>query len=109
MLVRRQLLDPNSRDPVTLHLDHSVSTSLIFQLLTYPRNLPHTVQQKARQRLKSGVGWNLYAVLGLQITDLRRPIHLYFRRHTLNTALYGTPAEHRRRITDMLEEGDTNR
>ncbi len=29
-------------------------------------------------------------------------LHLYLRRHTVNRALYGTPAEHRRRITDDL-------
>ena len=27
-------------------------------------------------------------------------IHLYLRRHTVNRALYGTPAEHRQRLTD---------
>ncbi len=30
-------------------------------------------------------------------------LHLYLRRHTLDTALYGTPAEHRQRITDLAE------
>lgn len=30
-------------------------------------------------------------------------LHLYLRRVTLDSALYGTPAEHRRRITDLLD------
>jgi alkylation response protein AidB-like acyl-CoA dehydrogenase len=30
-------------------------------------------------------------------------VHLFLRRHTLDTALYGTPAEHRQRITDLSE------
>lgn len=29
-------------------------------------------------------------------------LHLYLRRHTVNRALHGTPAEHRQRITDLL-------
>ena len=33
-------------------------------------------------------------------------IHLYFRRHTLNQSLYGTAAEHRRRITDLIEQDE---
>jgi hypothetical protein len=28
---------------------------------------------------------------------------LLLRRHTLNRTLFGTPAEHRRRVTSMLE------
>jgi alkylation response protein AidB-like acyl-CoA dehydrogenase len=31
-------------------------------------------------------------------------LHLYFRRHTVDRALYGTPAEHRQRITDLVEQ-----
>lgn len=31
-------------------------------------------------------------------------LHLYFRRHTVNQALYGTASEHRQRITDRLEQ-----
>jgi len=30
-------------------------------------------------------------------------LHLLLRRHTLNRTLFGTPAEHRRRVTSMLE------
>lgn len=30
-------------------------------------------------------------------------LHLFLRRHTVNHALYGTPADHRQRITDLLE------
>jgi alkylation response protein AidB-like acyl-CoA dehydrogenase len=30
-------------------------------------------------------------------------LHLFLRRHTMNRSLYGTPAEHRLRITDILE------
>jgi alkylation response protein AidB-like acyl-CoA dehydrogenase len=29
-------------------------------------------------------------------------LHLYLRRHTLNRTLYGTPAEHKRRLADAL-------
>lgn len=30
-------------------------------------------------------------------------LHLYLRRHTVDTAMHGTPAEHRQRLTDLLE------
>lgn len=40
---------------------------------------------------------------GIGVT-FEHDIHLYFRRHTLDRALYGTPAEHRRRVTDHLEQ-----
>jgi alkylation response protein AidB-like acyl-CoA dehydrogenase len=30
-------------------------------------------------------------------------LHLYLRRHTVNRALYGTPAEHRQRLADLVE------
>ncbi|HWE69417.1 MAG TPA: acyl-CoA dehydrogenase family protein [Acidimicrobiales bacterium] len=30
-------------------------------------------------------------------------IHLYLRRHTVNRALFGTPADHRQRLTDIAE------
>jgi len=30
-------------------------------------------------------------------------LHLYLRRHTLDRALYGTPTDHRQRITDIIE------
>jgi alkylation response protein AidB-like acyl-CoA dehydrogenase len=31
-------------------------------------------------------------------------VHLYLRRHTLNRALYGTPADHRQRLTAIMEQ-----
>ena len=33
-------------------------------------------------------------------------VHLFLRRHTVNRALYGTPADHHRRLTDLLEQKD---
>jgi alkylation response protein AidB-like acyl-CoA dehydrogenase len=30
-------------------------------------------------------------------------IHLYLRRHTVNRTLFGTPADHRQRLTDIIE------
>ena len=30
-------------------------------------------------------------------------IHLFLRRHTIDRALYGAPAEHRRRLADLSE------
>jgi alkylation response protein AidB-like acyl-CoA dehydrogenase len=35
-------------------------------------------------------------------------IHLFLRRVTVNCALFGTPAEHRQRIADIVDEADTN-
>jgi alkylation response protein AidB-like acyl-CoA dehydrogenase len=32
-------------------------------------------------------------------------LHLYLRRHTINRALYGTSADHRQRITGIVEQG----
>jgi alkylation response protein AidB-like acyl-CoA dehydrogenase len=32
-------------------------------------------------------------------------VHLYLRRHTVDRALYGTPSDHRQRITGLLEQG----
>jgi alkylation response protein AidB-like acyl-CoA dehydrogenase len=32
-------------------------------------------------------------------------VHLYLRRHTVDRALYGTPAEHRQRITAIVDQG----
>jgi len=32
-------------------------------------------------------------------------LHLFLRRHTLDRALFGTPAEHRERITTIVEQG----
>ena len=34
-------------------------------------------------------------------------LHLYLRRHTLNRALYGTPAEHRQRLAAIAEQQRT--
>jgi alkylation response protein AidB-like acyl-CoA dehydrogenase len=39
---------------------------------------------------------------GIGVT-FEHDLHLFLRRLTLDRALYGTPAEHRRRITDLLE------
>jgi alkylation response protein AidB-like acyl-CoA dehydrogenase len=39
---------------------------------------------------------------GIGVT-FEHDLHLYFRRHTSNTALYGTPADHRQRITELIE------
>jgi alkylation response protein AidB-like acyl-CoA dehydrogenase len=33
-------------------------------------------------------------------------IHLYLRRHTMNRALWGTPADHRQRLADMVERSE---
>lgn len=48
---------------------------------------------------------------GLGVT-FEHDIHLYLRRHTLDRALLGTPADHRQRLTDLAEsaaqrEGDS--
>lgn len=40
---------------------------------------------------------------GIGVT-FEHDLHLYFRRHTVNRASYGTPSEHRRRITDLIEQ-----
>ena len=40
---------------------------------------------------------------GLGVT-FEHDLHLYLRRHTLDRALHGTPADHRQRITDRLEQ-----
>jgi alkylation response protein AidB-like acyl-CoA dehydrogenase len=40
---------------------------------------------------------------GIGVT-FEHDLHLYLRRHTMNRALYGTPAEHRLRIADRLVE-----
>jgi alkylation response protein AidB-like acyl-CoA dehydrogenase len=39
---------------------------------------------------------------GIGVT-FEHDLHLYFRRHTVNRALYGTPAEHRQRLADVTE------
>jgi alkylation response protein AidB-like acyl-CoA dehydrogenase len=39
---------------------------------------------------------------GIGVT-FEHDLHLYLRRHTLNRALYGTPAQHRQRLTDLVE------
>ena len=40
---------------------------------------------------------------GIGVT-FEHDLHLFLRRTTLNTALYGTPAQHRRRIADVVEQ-----
>jgi len=39
---------------------------------------------------------------GIGVT-FEHDLHLFLRRHTVNRALYGTPAEHRARLTDLTE------
>ncbi len=39
---------------------------------------------------------------GIGVT-FEHDLHLYLRRHTLDRALFGTPADHRQRLTDILE------
>lgn len=39
---------------------------------------------------------------GIGVT-FEHDLHLYFRRHTLNRALLGTPVDHRRRVADLVE------
>jgi alkylation response protein AidB-like acyl-CoA dehydrogenase len=41
---------------------------------------------------------------GIGVT-FEHDVHLYFRRHTVDLASYGTPTEHRRRITDLVDRG----
>jgi alkylation response protein AidB-like acyl-CoA dehydrogenase len=40
---------------------------------------------------------------GIGVT-FEHDLHLFLRRHTVNRALYGTPAEHRRLIADLVEQ-----
>jgi alkylation response protein AidB-like acyl-CoA dehydrogenase len=40
---------------------------------------------------------------GIGVT-FEHDLHLYLRRHSVDRALYGTPSEHRRRITDLIEQ-----
>jgi alkylation response protein AidB-like acyl-CoA dehydrogenase len=40
---------------------------------------------------------------GIGVT-FEHDLHLFLRRQTVNRALYGTPAEHRQRITDLIEQ-----
>jgi len=42
---------------------------------------------------------------GIGVT-FEHDIHLYLRRHTLDRALFGTPADHRQRLTDIVESRD---
>jgi alkylation response protein AidB-like acyl-CoA dehydrogenase len=42
---------------------------------------------------------------GIGVT-FEHDLHLYFRRHTVDLASCGTPAEHRRRITDLVDRED---
>jgi alkylation response protein AidB-like acyl-CoA dehydrogenase len=39
---------------------------------------------------------------GIGVT-FEHDLHLYLRRHTLDRALFGTPADHRQRLTDLVE------
>ena len=39
---------------------------------------------------------------GIGVT-FEHDLHLYLRRQTLTTSLYGTPAEHRQRLADLVE------
>ena len=39
---------------------------------------------------------------GIGVT-FEHDLHLYLRRHTLDRALYGTPADHRQRLADIIE------
>ncbi len=39
---------------------------------------------------------------GIGVT-FEHDLHLYLRRHTVNRALYGTPADHRQRLTAIIE------
>jgi alkylation response protein AidB-like acyl-CoA dehydrogenase len=39
---------------------------------------------------------------GIGVT-FEHDLHLFLRRHTVNRMLYGTPAEHRQRITTIVE------
>jgi alkylation response protein AidB-like acyl-CoA dehydrogenase len=41
---------------------------------------------------------------GIGVT-FEHDLHLFLRRHTVNRALYGTPAEHRGRLADVVEQG----
>ena len=41
---------------------------------------------------------------GIGVT-FEHDLHLLLRRHTVNRTLYGTPAEHRRRIADLIAPG----
>ena len=44
---------------------------------------------------------------GIGVT-FEHDLHLYLRRHTLNRGLYGTPPEHLRRITDLVEDRENS-
>jgi alkylation response protein AidB-like acyl-CoA dehydrogenase len=44
---------------------------------------------------------------GIGVT-FEHDLHLYLRRVTLNRAMFGTPADHRRRITDILEDRESD-
>ena len=42
---------------------------------------------------------------GIGVT-FEHDLHLFLRRHTVNRALYGAPAEHRQRIAALMEQGE---
>ena len=39
---------------------------------------------------------------GIGVT-FEHDLHLFLRRHTVDRSLYGTPSEHRQRLTDLLQ------
>lgn len=45
---------------------------------------------------------------GIGVT-FEHDLHIYLRRHTVNRALFGTPVEHRQRITDLLQRAEIER
>jgi alkylation response protein AidB-like acyl-CoA dehydrogenase len=45
---------------------------------------------------------------GIGVT-FEHDLHLYLRRHTVDRALFGTPDEHRRRLTDIVEQREAAR
>ena len=42
---------------------------------------------------------------GIGVT-FEHDLHLFVRRHSVNRTLWGTPAEHRRLLADLLERAD---
>ncbi len=42
---------------------------------------------------------------GIGVT-FEHDLHLYLRRHTVDRALFGTPAEHRQRLCDLVEHNE---
>jgi alkylation response protein AidB-like acyl-CoA dehydrogenase len=44
---------------------------------------------------------------GIGVT-FEHDLHLFVRRHTVNTALHGTPSDHRRHLTDLVEQREAS-